>query len=118
MATKKTTPTHRRCPGCRQTVLTGPEDGVGPHTVTLDAAALTPEGEYLALTHGHRTYSHNQGFPLTRRDAWAIETVNPEPPQRYGGYTVHATHWCGDPDFPHYPPIKKPRKVKAERPPY
>lgn len=104
----------RRCPTCRQPIVTGFDDAVGPTVATVDPHPLTLEGELLALVAGRATYGISEGFELGYRDAWRIEHLPPEP----RGYTVHATHKCGTPPFPHYPFKKKTKRPKTERPPF
>ena len=104
----------KTCHACRETVITGAVDGYGPHQATVDPHPLTQEGELLALVAGRATYGHSEGFELAYRDAWRIENLEPEP----RGYTVHATHKCGCPPFPHHPLPKATKKIKTERPPY
>lgn len=104
----------RRCPICRATIVTGLDEGVGPDIATVDPHPLTIEGELLALVAGRATYGISEGFELGYRDTWRIQHLPPEP----RGYTVHATHKCGTPPFPHYPlPVKK-KKTRHERPPF
>lgn len=109
------------CPNCKKPVMRGLLAMPTPWPVDADPAALTPQGEALALLTGRKTYNLRWAYnhyELDRRGNWHLHNPNPNP-----HCDIVCDHNCDDPrSFTTQPTLLPPLKTFStelpEQPPY